>query len=94
VKPADIERLLGLLVEANPRSVFMEVAFLESWVSARRKRGGEVQLAMIAGSLPFLERELRWKPRPDFNRIGRPAWARLAVNLSLLGLALGAGAGG
>ncbi len=89
MKAHELERLIGLLVESSPKSVFLEVAFLESYVSARRKRGGRVPLAMLERALPFLERELRWKPRPSFERLGRPAWAQLAVNVALVGLAVG-----
>jgi hypothetical protein len=93
MKAHELENLLGILTEANGKSVFLEVAFLESYVSSRRKRGGAVPLAMIARALPFFERELRWVPRPDFGRLTRPAWARLAVNLVLLGVLVGMGAG-
>lgn len=88
MKAHELERLIGLLVESSPKSVFLEVAFLESYVSARRKRTGRVPLAMLERALPFLERELNWKPRPDLGRLQRPAWAHLAVNVALLGLFL------
>lgn len=87
----DMERLIGLLVESSPKSVFLEVAFLESYVSARRKRNGRVPLAMLERALPFFERELRWKPRPEMGHLQRPAWAHLAVNLALVGLLAGLG---
>lgn len=88
MKPLELERLIGLLAEASPKSVFLEVAFLESYVAARRKRGGRVPLMMLERALPFLDRELNWKPRPIFDGASRPAWAQFATNAALAGLIL------
>lgn len=79
MKTHEVNRLMTLLADANPNSVFLEVAFLESWLAVRRKRGGRVPLAMLRRALPFFEREFRWIPRPDFGQLGRPAWNRLAL---------------
>lgn len=88
MKGEDFERLIILLIEASPKSLFLEVAFMESFVAARRKRDSRVPLAMIARSLPFLERELRWVPRPEQPRAAaRPAWAGMAMGVIMGALA-------
>lgn len=87
MKSNETERLLSLLADANPKSVFLEVAFLESWVAYQRRQQRAVPLAMIAGALAFFEAELNWRPRPQWSpATPQPAWGRLAVGLSLLGL--------
>ncbi len=88
MKGEDFERLIVLLIEASPKSLFLEVAFLESYVSARRKADSRVPVRMIERSLPFLERELRWVPRPIEQRpVARPAWAGVAMGVIMGALA-------
>jgi hypothetical protein len=86
MKRQDTERLLSLLAGANPRSVFLEVAFLESWVAHHQRQRRSVPLAMIARALPFFAQEFNWRPRPQWGSPeAQPAWARLAVAATLLG---------
>ncbi|MEB3222163.1 MAG: hypothetical protein VKS61_08815 [Candidatus Sericytochromatia bacterium] len=84
----DTERLLALLACANDRSVFLEVAFLESWVALHQRQRRPVPLAMVARSLPFFAQEFNWRPRPSWGAGEvHHAWARLAaaaIGLSLL----------
>lgn len=79
MKKGEFEHLLGLLADSNPNSVLLEVAVLESYVSARRARGGWVPLKMIAGALDFFEAEFHWKPRTDYSGILKPAGLRTAL---------------
>lgn len=87
MKRNETERLLTLMVDASPRSVFLEVAFLESWLAYQRRQQRPVPLSMLAGALGFLEAELNWRPRPQWTAPApQPAWARVAVGLGLLAL--------
>jgi hypothetical protein len=87
MKRQDTERLLTLLADANSRSVFLEVAFLESWVRHHQRQRQAIPLAMLARSLPFFAQELNWRPRPHWGQgDAQPAWGRLAAAGILLGL--------
>ncbi|MEB3285574.1 MAG: hypothetical protein VKN33_09835 [Candidatus Sericytochromatia bacterium] len=88
--PRETEEMLHLLAEANPSSVFMEVAFLESWVAYYDKERRMIDLRMLAGSLSFFESEFRWRPRlATVAGAPRPAWAGLAATLVLAGVLIG-----
>ena len=83
----ETDRLLSLLAEANPKSVFLEVAFLESWVAYKRRTHQAVPLTMLASALGFLEAELNWRPRPQWSSASpQAAWARVAVAFAAVGL--------
>lgn len=79
------EGLLQVLIEANPKSIFCEVAFLEAYVESCEKRLVGVPLAMFEEALPFLEDEFRWKPRMGGNALTHPAWWRVAAAFALFG---------
>ncbi|MEB3328964.1 MAG: hypothetical protein VKQ33_07000 [Candidatus Sericytochromatia bacterium] len=84
----DTERLLALLAGANDRSVFLEVAFLESWVAHHQRQRQLVPLATLSRALPFFAQEFNWRPRPRWDASdAQPAWARLAAAVALLGVA-------
>ncbi|MEB3198325.1 MAG: hypothetical protein VKP62_14090 [Candidatus Sericytochromatia bacterium] len=89
MKSNETERLLGLLAEANPKSIFLEVAFLESWMAYHQRRQALIPLEMLRKALPFLEDEFRWRPRPVWTAgAARPAWASLATAIATLGMLL------
>lgn len=87
----EMNEILELLATSNPKTIFLELAFMESWVHAVNKhRDGEgIPADMLERSMPFLEHELRWAPRKTY-KPALPGWAmRVAslVPLSFLGLA-------
>ncbi len=86
MRPSEFENLLGLLVEASPRSVFLEVAFMESWVTLMRRRQMIVPWTMIERSLPFWEAEFRWRPRREVVPQTRPAWAHPLFTSIIVGM--------
>ena len=75
----EMDQILTVLTEASPRSIFLEVAFLESWVESHEKRMVGIPLYMVEAALPFLEEEAGWKPRYDFWEQPRVSWARMAA---------------
>ena len=72
----EMDEILEILAGANPKTIFLELAFMESWIHAANKRndGDGVPGEMLERSLPFLEREFRWVPRPGRNFVPRPGW--------------------
>jgi hypothetical protein len=81
----EMTEIITLLAESNPKTIFLELAFVESWTAAVKKRDGHVKVGMLERSLPFLEREFRWIPRPALEPERRLAWAgRVATLASLL----------
>jgi len=91
VKPQETQQMMHLLAEASPRSVFLEVAFLESWVAYHERERRVVKLNMLARSLPFFETEFRWRPRlVSATGAPRPAWGGLVAAVLLAGVLLSA----
>jgi hypothetical protein len=80
----EMNEIITLLAEANPKTIFLELAFVESWTNAVRKRDGAVNVAMLTRSLPFFEREFRWVPRPAIEPTRRLAWAGRVATLATL----------
>ena len=88
----EMDEILVLLAESNPKTIFLELAFMESWVHAVNKHhdGAGIPGEMLERALPFFEREFRWLPRPSRGFVPRPGWGmRIAswAPLALLGLA-------
>ena len=88
----EMDEILGLLATANPKTIFLELAFMESWVHAANKHqaGEGIPGEMLERALPFLEREFRWVPRPARGFVPRPGWGMRIAGLApfaLLGLA-------
>lgn len=83
------EALLGVVTEAAPKSIFFELAFLESYVASAETRYAGVPLAMVEAALPFWEEEFNWRPRLGGGFLEQPAWARMAAALSLFGVLAG-----
>lgn len=82
----EMERLLEVLTEASPKSIFLEVAFMESWIAGHERRQVGIPLAMVEAALPFWEEEFRWKPRFGAKILPHPAWLRAAASLALFGV--------
>jgi hypothetical protein len=90
--PEEMDEVLELLAQANPKTIFLELAFMESWVLAVNKRhdGQGIPGELLERALPFFEREFRWTPHPARHFVPRPGWSmRIAswAPLVLLGLA-------
>lgn len=89
----EMEEVLTLLAEANPKTIFLELAFLESWVHAvnKHREGQGVPGEMLERAMPFLQREFRFYPKPAVAPApALPGWmGRLAalMPLGLVGLA-------
>lgn len=81
-----LESVIAILTEASPRSIFLEVAFLESFIDSHERRSVGIPVAMMEAALPFLEEETGWKPKFDFWHQPRLSWARSAAALTLFGL--------
>lgn len=81
MKHEDLTEVIGLLAEANPKTIFLELAFLESWSRAADRRfEGAIPGDMIAGSLPFLAREMNFRLRPTPPKPAKQGWlARLGL---------------
>lgn len=79
------DTLLTVLTEASRKDIFLELAFLESWVESAEKRQVGIPLAMMEAALPFLEEEMRWKPRLGPSTLTHPAWWRAAAVFSAFG---------
>lgn len=82
----EMDEILVLLAEANPKTIFLELAFVESWTQAVRKRDGVVAVDMLTRSLPFFEREFRWIPRPVKAPTRELAWVGRAATLATTAL--------
>ncbi|HEY9721305.1 MAG TPA: hypothetical protein V6D47_04780 [Oscillatoriaceae cyanobacterium] len=80
------EGLFGILTEASPHSIFLELAFLESFVAYHEKRATGVPLEMFEAALPFFEEECHWKPRLIAGTLTHPAWWRAAAAMGIFGL--------
>ena len=89
MKPEEMTQVIDLLAESNPKTIFLELAFMESWVHAvnKHREGQGVPGEMLARSLPFLEREFRFVPRPAARPALAPGWAMRVVSLAPLALA-------
>ncbi|MDB5101658.1 MAG: hypothetical protein JWM80_6079 [Cyanobacteria bacterium RYN_339] len=83
----EMTEIITLLAEANPKTIFLELAFVESWTAAVKKREGAVPVAMLDRSLGFFEKEFRWVPRPSIAPSQRLAWAGRVATLAALVLA-------
>ena len=65
MKHEELDEVLELLVEANPKTIFLELAFLESWVHAANKHHeGAIPGEMVERALPFLQREFNFRLKP------------------------------
>jgi hypothetical protein len=79
--------LVRILAESSsPDSIFLEVAFLESWLASYEKRMVGIPVSMMEAALPFLEEETGWKPKFDFWTQPRLTWARMAAATAIFGL--------
>lgn len=83
----EMEAILGILTEANPQSIFMEVAFLESWIESAEGYGKGIPLAMVEAALPFWEEEFNYRPRLPLAPMPRAAWAQIAAAVATAGVA-------
>lgn len=81
-----MESVITILTEASPKSIFLEVAFLESYIASHERRQVGIPVSMMEAALPFLEEETGWKPKFDFWTQPRLSWARSAAALTLFGL--------
>ena len=81
-----MDTIVAILTEASPRSIFLEVAFLESFVASHERRMVGIPVSMVEAALPFLEEETGWKPKFDFWTQPRLSWARSAAAMTLFGL--------
>jgi hypothetical protein len=81
-----MEAVITILTEASPKSIFLEVAFLESYIASHERRQIGIPVAMMEAALPFLEEETGWKPKFDFWTQPRLSWARSAAAMTLFGL--------
>lgn len=80
------EALFVVLTEASPNSIFLELAFLESFVAYHEKRHAGVPLEMFEAALPFFEEECHWQPRLIPGTLTHPAWWRAVAAVSVFGL--------
>jgi hypothetical protein len=78
--------IVQILAEASPKSIFLEVAFLESFVESYERRMVGIPVSMLEAALPFLEAETGWKPKFDFWTQPRLTWARMAAAVTLFGV--------
>lgn len=81
-----METVIRILTEASPNSIFLEVAFLESFVASHERRMVGIPVSMVEAALPFLEEETGWKPKFDFWTQPRLSWARTAAMATLVGM--------
>ena len=82
------EALLTVMTDAAPKSIFFELAFLESYVESADRRFVGVPLAMVEAALPFWEEEFNWRPRVSVigQLLEHPALLRAAASLALVGV--------
>ena len=81
-----MEAVITILTEASPKSIFLEVAFLESYIASHERRQVGIPVAMMEAALPFLEEETGWKPKFDFWTQPRLSWARMAAVVPMVAL--------
>jgi hypothetical protein len=81
-----MDTIVAILTEASPRSIFLEVAFLESYVASHERRMVGIPVSMVEAALPFLEEETGWKPKFDFWTQPRLSWARMAAVVPVVAL--------
>ena len=81
-----METVIASLTEASPKSIFLEVAFLESFIASHERRMVGIPVSMVEAALPFLEEETGWKPKFDFWTQPRLTWARTAAVMGLVGM--------
>ena len=89
MKAHEMDTVLQILTEANPSSIFLELAFLESYVSGAERRRVGIPLEMVEAALPFFEAECRWKPRLGPAIYPHPAWLRVAAAAMAAGVLIG-----
>jgi hypothetical protein len=81
-----MDAIVSIIAEASPGSIFLEVAFLESFLESYDRRRVGIPVSMMEAALPFLEEETGWRPKFDFWTQPRVSWARMAAAAIIVGL--------